>query len=54
MATTAGGDDSEWQKLPCEEKVQHKVFESERVSEEDDTRGIFIIFLGMESSDDRL
>jgi len=22
---TGGGDDNEWQKLPCEEKVQHKV-----------------------------
>jgi hypothetical protein len=25
MATGGGGDDNEWQKLPCDEKVQHKV-----------------------------
>jgi len=25
MATSGGGDDNEWQKLPCDEKVQHKV-----------------------------
>jgi len=25
MATAGGGDDNEWQKLPCDEKVQHKV-----------------------------
>jgi hypothetical protein len=25
MAAGGGGDDSEWQKLPCDEKVQHKV-----------------------------
>ena len=28
MATGGGGDDSEWQKLPCDEKVQHKVLEN--------------------------
>jgi cytoskeleton-associated protein 5 len=25
MAAGGGGDDNEWQKLPCDEKVQHKV-----------------------------
>jgi hypothetical protein len=25
MASGGGGDDNEWQKLPCDEKVQHKV-----------------------------
>jgi len=27
MATAGGGDDNEWQKLPCDEKVQHKVLD---------------------------
>ncbi|CAF3916372.1 unnamed protein product [Rotaria sordida] len=28
MATAGGGDDNEWQKLPCEEKVQHKAWKA--------------------------
>jgi len=26
MATVGGGDDNEWQKLPSDQKVQHKVY----------------------------
>ena len=47
---TGGGDDSEWQKLPCEEKVQHKVLE-EKSSHF--TLSLFVL-PGMESPDDRL
>jgi len=28
MAAGGGGDDNEWQKLPCDEKVQHKVLKN--------------------------
>ncbi|CAF0721167.1 unnamed protein product [Adineta steineri] len=28
MATSGGGDDNEWQKLPCDEKVQHKAWKA--------------------------
>jgi hypothetical protein len=28
MASAGGGDDNEWQKLPCDEKVQHKVLQT--------------------------
>jgi hypothetical protein len=27
MATVGGNDDNEWQKLPPDQKVQHKVYE---------------------------
>ncbi|CAF3551185.1 unnamed protein product, partial [Rotaria sp. Silwood2] len=35
MATAAGVDDNEWQKLPCEEKVQHKAWKARMIGYEE-------------------
>jgi len=45
MATV---DDNEWQKLPPDQKVQHKVHEKSSIST------FYIIVVGMESSSDWL
>jgi hypothetical protein len=51
MATVGSNDDNEWQKLPSDQKVQHKVH-----SNLPETSFFFHVcfFSGMESSDDWL